>query len=182
MVPQSLEVTDLDGITRICYMFRDIDKGGIAMRAKLLTALYVICALLVAQGCSVNRATATLAPGADLTRIRDVYIVKEAGDDHNIDELMKTRLTKMGYTATNGPELPLPYKADAVLTYVDKWMWDMTMYMLELTIHVRDPRTSTSLAVGNSYHTSLSRKSPEAMVEEVLNNIFKNPRPPGTSQ
>jgi hypothetical protein len=152
------------------------------MSAKLFPAPYVICALLVVQGCSVNRATATLAPGADMTRIRDVYVVKEAGDDHNIDELMKTQLVKMGYTATNGPELPLPYKTDAVLTYVDKWMWDITMYMLELTIHVRDPETNTSLAVGNSFHTSLSRKPPEAMVEEVLNNIFKNPKPAGTSQ
>lgn len=175
-------MTDLEGISLIFYMFRDINKGGIAMCAKLFPALYVICALLVTQGCSVNRATATLAPGADMTRIRDVYIVKEAGDDHNIDELIKTQLTKMGYTATNGPELSLPYKTDAVLTYVDKWMWDMTMYMLELTIHVRDPQTNTSLAVGNSYHTSLSRKPPEAMVEEVLNNIFKDPKPAGTSQ
>ncbi|TFH30263.1 MAG: hypothetical protein E4G97_05975 [Deltaproteobacteria bacterium] len=152
------------------------------MGRKLFPALLVICALLVVQGCSVNRATATLAPGADLTRIRDVYVVKEAGDDHNIDELIKMQLTKSSYTATNGPELPLPYKADAVLTYVDKWMWDITMYMLELTVHVRDPETNTSLAVGNSFHTSLSRKSPEAMVEEVLNNIFKNPKSAGTSQ
>jgi hypothetical protein len=28
------------------------------------------------------------------------------------------------------------------------------------------------LAVGNSYHTSLTRKSPEEMVDEVLTNIF----------
>ena len=152
------------------------------MFGKFFSALFVICSLLVVQGCSVNRATATLAPGADLDRIRNVYVVKEAGDDNSIDELMKTQLTKMGYTATNGPELPLPYKADAVLTYVDRWMWDITMYMLELTVHVRNPETNASLAVGNSYHTSLSRKSPVEMVEEVLNNIFKNPKPAGASQ
>jgi len=152
------------------------------MVGKFFSTLFVICVLLVAQGCSVNRATATLAPGADLSRIRNVYVVKEAGDDHSVDELMKTQLTKMGYTATNGPELPLPYKADAVLTYVDKWMWDITMYMLELTVHLRNPETNASLAVGNSLHTSLTRKSPEAMVEEVLGNIFKNAKPAGTSQ
>ena len=69
-----------------------------------------------------------------------------------------------------------------MLTYVDRWMWDITMYMLELTVHVRNPETNASLAVGNSYHTSLSRKSPVEMVEEVLNNIFKNPKPAGASQ
>lgn len=152
------------------------------MAKKFFSALFVIGALLILQSCAVNRATATLAPGADLAGIKNVYIVKEVGDDHNIDELMKTQMTKMGYSATNGPELPLPYKADAVLTYVDKWMWDMTMYMLELTVHVRNPETNASLAVGNSYHTSLTRKSPEEMVEEVLGNIFKNPKPAGASK
>ncbi len=152
------------------------------MIGKFFSTLFVIYALLVVQGCSINRATATLAPGADLSGIRNVYVVKEAGDDRNIDELMKAQLTKMGYTATNGPELTLPYKADAVLTYVDKWMWDITMYMLELTVHLRNPETNASLAVGNSMHTSLSRKSPEAMVEEVLGNIFKKAKPAGTSQ
>jgi len=147
------------------------------MVGKIFPGLLVCCALLVAQGCSVNRATATMAPGADLSGIRNIYVVKEAGDDHSIDELIKMKLTKMGYTATNGPELPLPYNADAVLTYVDKWMWDMTMYMLELTVHVRNPQTNASLAVGNSYHTSLSRKTPEEMTDEVLSNIFRNTKP-----
>lgn len=63
--------------------------------------------------------------------------------------------------------------ADAVITYVDKWMWDITMYMIELTIQVRDPKTDFTLAVGNSYHTSLTRKSPTEMVDEVMANIFK---------
>ena len=152
------------------------------MVGRYFSGMLVCCALLVAQGCSVNRATATLAPGADLSGIRNIYVVKEVGDDHSIDELLKTKLAKMGYTASNGPELPLPYKADAVLTYVDKWMWDMTMYMLELTVHVRNPETNASLAVGNSYHTSMSRKTPEEMTDEVLSNIFRNAKPAGASK
>jgi len=59
------------------------------------------------------------------------------------------------------------------VTYVDKWMWDITMYLLELTITIRDPQTDYPLANGNSYHTSLTRKSPPEMVDEVLGNIFK---------
>ncbi|HEY5995863.1 MAG TPA: hypothetical protein VIU29_02530 [Candidatus Deferrimicrobiaceae bacterium] len=152
------------------------------MSRRFVLILIVIGAVISASGCSVNRATARLTPGADLAKVRHVYVVKEAGDDHAIDGLMKAQLVKMGYTAENGPEMPLPYKADAVLTYVDKWMWDMTMYMLELTADVKDPRDNRTLAVGNSYHTSLSRKSPEAMVEEVLVNIFRNAKPDGAAK
>jgi hypothetical protein len=151
-----------------------IGKEGGLMSRRIGLFLLVIGAVVSVSGCSVNRATARLTPGADLGKVAHVYVVKEAGDDHAIDELMKAQLVKMGYTAENGPEMPLPYKADAVLTYVDKWMWDMTMYMLELTVDVRDPKDNRTFAVGNSFHTSLSRKSPEAMVEEVLVNIFRN--------
>lgn len=59
-------------------------------------------------------------------------------------------------------------------------MWDITMYMLELTITLRDPVNNTPLAVGNSLHSSLTRKSPEEMVDEVLTNIFNAKAAPQT--
>ena len=51
-------------------------------------------------------------------------------------------------------------------------MWDITMYMLELNIEIRHPRTDYVLATGRSFRTSLARKSPEEMVEEVIGEIF----------
>jgi hypothetical protein len=68
-------------------------------------------------------------------------------------------------------ELP-SYTTDAVITYVDKWMWDITLYLLELMVTVREPAQGQLLAVGNSYHTSLTRLSPQEMTDEVLSNIF----------
>ncbi len=53
-------------------------------------------------------------------------------------------------------------------------MWDMTMYMIELTINIKDTKTDTLLATGNSYHSSLTRKSPQEMVDEVVDNIYKS--------
>ena len=69
-----------------------------------------------------------------------------------------------------------PAATDISVTYIDKWMWDITMYMVELTIDFRDPKTNFPLATGNSLHTSLTRKSPDAMVDEVLNNILSAPK------
>jgi hypothetical protein len=138
--------------------------------------LFSICILLGAMsltGCAVNRASATLTPDADLSKIKSAYVVKQPKDGNGIDDLIKANLEKRGYRVTKGPELQGPYATDVAITYVDKWMWDITMYMIELTINLRDPKTDFPLAVGNSLHTSLSRKSPEAMVDEVIDNIFK---------
>lgn len=140
------------------------------MRKQFLTCVVLFGLLAVATGCA-NRATASLTPGSDLSKIRSLYLIPKENDRDNY-KLIKENLEKRGFGVTIGPEMPLPYTSDAVVTYVDKWMWDITMYMLELTITFRDPTNNFPLAVGNSMHTSLSRLSPEEMVDEVLTNIF----------
>ena len=137
----------------------------------MLTPL-ILGALLSASGCS-NRATATLSPGAELSRVKSYYVVHQPKDTHGIHNLIRDRIAKESLTATAGPELPQSsYQADSVITYVDRWMWDITLYLLELTVTLRDTTNNFPLAVGNSYHTSLTRKSPEEMVDEVMTNIF----------
>lgn len=138
--------------------------------AQLFACLLLIGLLATTSGCA-NRATASLTPGADLSKIKSFYLIPGAEDKDNY-LLIKANLEKRGYSVTTGPEMLPPYKTDAVVTYVDKWMWDITMYMLELTITFRDPNNNSPLAVGNSLHSSLTRKSPEEMVDEVLTNIF----------
>ncbi len=126
---------------------------------------------LFASGCAINRATATLDPGANLHAIKKLHVVKHDKDKHGVNELIVLKLQDMGLKATT--EGSVPADADALVTYADRWQWDITMYMLELTVQLRDPKDDFPIASGNSFHTSLTRKSPEEMVDEVLTNIFK---------
>ena len=131
----------------------------------------VVIASVFMTGCAVNRATATVDPSAQLDKLRTVQVKKLEGEDGSVRKLIADNLRARGYAvATDGQAQE---KVDAVVTYVDKWMWDITMYMLELTITVRDPKTDYPLATGNSFHTSLSRKSPAERVDEVISNILK---------
>ena len=100
-----------------------------------------------------------------------MHVSKLEADGRGIDALIADKLRTRGYTVTHGAEKPS--NVDAMVTYKDKWMWDITMYMLELTITIRDPKNDFPLASGNSFHTSLTRKSPTEMVDEVVENIFK---------
>jgi hypothetical protein len=142
--------------------------------SRLAYVSVVLLALSLLAGCASNRATASLTPGTDLARISTLYVVKSPEDERDINELIKASLARRGYAVTTGADRKPDTKADALLTYADKWFWDITMYMLELTIILRDPVTNFPLATGNSYHSSLTRKSKEEMVEEVLDNIFKS--------
>jgi len=139
------------------------------LRYVALPILFIAISSL--SGCAVNRATATVDPSANLDSIKTIHVKKFGPDKHSLDTLIAGKARNMGFTATTG-ETPAA-NTDVLITYIDKWMWDITMYMIELTIQVRDPKTDFTLAVGNSYHTSLTRKSPAEMVDEVMTNIFK---------
>ena len=132
----------------------------------------IIFAFLMLNGCAANRATSQITPGADLGDLKKFYVVRFASDKHGINRLITNHLNDTGHPATTGPESMVPGNIDVLVTYKDKWVWDMASYMIELTITFREPTTSYPLATGNSFHSSLTRKSPEEMVDEVLTNIF----------
>ena len=109
-------------------------------------------------------------PGAELSPIKTVFVQRLAADERGIDQLIVNQLTRMGFAATNSVIDP---PSDAIVTYQDRWMWDITMFMVQLNIQVRDGQTKMVLANGQSWRPSLERKRPEEMVEEVLTAIFK---------
>ena len=87
------------------------------------TASLVLVMLIFANGC-INRATATLSPGADFSKLKTFYVVHQPKDTHGIHNLIRDRIAQQGLTAVAGPESSQPTKAvDSVITYVDRWMW-----------------------------------------------------------
>jgi hypothetical protein len=130
----------------------------------------VAASAAMTSGCAVNREIATVDPSADLGGLRTIHVVKAYTVDRGVDALIADKLRSRGYKVTSGADKPPG--VDAVVTYVDRWAWDITMYLVELTITIRDPGNDYPLANGRSYHTSVTRKSPPEMVDEVLNNIF----------
>ena len=129
--------------------------------------IIVSSTLALLHGCAINRATATVDQTTDFSKLKIFYVRKYSDDTRDTNILIADKLTEMGFNVSDTET-----DVDATVTYVDKWFWDITFYLLELTITLRDPKTDFPLATGNSVHTSLSRKSPEGMVDEVLTNIF----------
>lgn len=140
---------------------------------KLFQLIAILGAVAVmTSGCAVNRATGSVDPSVNLSALKTMYVKKIPEDKGATNELIAEKLRTKGVTVTTGEAAP-PSNVDAIVTYVDKWMWDITMYMLELTIVIRDPKNDFPMATGNSFHTSLTRLSPKEMVNEVVDNIYK---------
>lgn len=123
-------------------------------------------------GC-VNQATGSVDPSTNLLTLKTMYVKKLADDNTDTNVFIADKLRSKGVTVTTGAEVP-PSGVDAVVTYIEKWMWDITMYMHQLTVTIRDPKTDFPMASGNSIHGSLTRLSPKEMSNEVVDNIYKD--------
>ena len=137
---------------------------------------FIVSVLLLSAACS-STLEAKKIPGTDISKLKTFYVQKLAADGRGIEQLIAQRLTQMGFAATSGASETPSSPVDATVTYQDKWMWDITMYMIELSIQLRDPQSYMVLASGHSMRTSLIRKDPEGMVEELLTEIFKGGQP-----
>jgi hypothetical protein len=141
------------------------------LNKKVVTSIIIFNVIvLLLTGCASNRVTADRQPSFDHRSIKSLYVLKHNRDSHGINLLIAEKLKKMGYIVSTGFEIPS--NVDANVTYRDRWMWDITLYMIELTVTVREKDSDFPLSNGNSFHTSLNRKSPEEMVEEVMTNLF----------
>ena len=118
----------------------------------------------------------TLAPTTDMASLKTIYVVHQPKDTHMVNQLIADNLGLRGVKATTG-QGPAPTNVDAIITYVDQWRWDITLYLLQLTVTVREPKTNIPMASASSLHTSLTRLSPPEMVTETLNNIYNGKVP-----
>ena len=141
------------------------------MKIKLLL---IACLLIFLTGCSVTNLASIRMPGTDIKKIKKFYVKKLPDDKRNIDVLIRDQLRTMGFNAVTGKANYDPDKVDAIVTYTDRWMWDLSNYMLQLTIYIKNTENQYVACAGKSYRTSLSRKSPEFMIKEVLEDIFMN--------
>ena len=130
----------------------------------------VVLALLpTVTGCSQKLSGGPEA-GVDIARYRVYHVVQNEKAD--VATALQQDLYARGNTVTYGPEANTPPAAEAKVMYHDKWMWDMTMYLIEVKIEMVDARSGALLASGRSYRTSLARKPVDVMVKEVMDRIF----------
>jgi hypothetical protein len=139
-----------------------------------------LLALALTSGCVSNQ-KGVITPGADIASIKSFYVVRLPADERGINKLISDELIKRGYKATTGEAANVPADVDATVTYQDKWAWDITMYMLQLTVQFRNPKTEMPLATGECFFSSFIRRSPPEMVKETLDQIFNKVPSAGAS-
>jgi len=140
-----------------------------------------LVALAAAQSACIHQSTRQISPSYSAARIhslRSFYVRQHSQDDHNLAGTIADELRQMGYSATHGTTQAPPKRVDAVVTYTDRWMWDITMYMLSLDVQLREPGSDMTLASAKTVRSSLVRKSEPEMARETLAKVLGKEPPP----
>jgi hypothetical protein len=130
-----------------------------------------VLSLLLLTACATSNSAR--APDVDLHKLKTFYVARVPEDGRGVEKIIAKALTDRGYQSSSGDAATPASRVDAVVTYQDRWMWDMTMYMLKLDLQVRDGASGAVLAKSEVMRPSLQRKSPEGMVNEALDLVFK---------
>ena len=136
-------------------------------------SLLIITIAFSLAGCASQQLQSTIQPGVDINKLSSFYVVHFGEAKRGIHKMISVELNSMGFVSSFGGEENIPEDVDAIVRYVDNWQWDITNYMIKIVITMRD-RDESLLAIGESFRTSLVRKSPPEMVREVLMDIFKD--------
>lgn len=140
------------------------------MSARILAIAVLQALALLACGC----ASVSTAPvsRAKLQKIQFIRIEPLPNDQHGMDKLIAADLKSRGFDVEIGTSQAGGRRPDAILCYQDKWMWDLSMYLLCLDVQLRSAKTRVIVAQGQSFQPSLERKPPEFVVHRLLDDVI----------
>lgn len=110
----------------------------------------LLLAAVLASGCSTSQQV-RLAKMSPHPPIATVAQSPQDGNSPEMNKHLSDALRDEGLTV----KAPLPAGTrsspgvDAIVSYVDVWRWDMTMYMKSLSVQLYDARTGDLLATGD---------------------------------
>lgn len=141
-------------------------------RLKVALTGLLVATVACAAGCGYEQRSYFVRPATSVLAFTRFFVTEHPADDWHVGQMIAQRLAAQGKEVSEGPLEEKPDDAQIIVTYEDRWMWDITMYMLSLKVDFRDARTNELLATAQSFRTSLYRRAPETVVDEVVSAAF----------
>ncbi len=141
------------------------------MRLKTFTPVLLLFALVFTSGCA-SKLSSNITPSANVDDLGNIYVVRFEPDGRNLHNIIAEELELLGHTAKSGEIEDKPANTNTVVTYSDRWMWDITMYLLAIDLQVFDVDKGVPIGSIHNMRTSLIRKTPRGMIRGALYEFF----------
>ena len=137
----------------------------------------LLLAAVLASGCSTSQQV-RLAKMSPHPPIKTVAQSVQDGNSAEMNKYLVTALHDEGLAV----KAPLPagtrtsVDVDAIVSYVDVWRWDMTMYMKSLSIQLYDARTGDLLVTGDWSDSAMhgfrdAKETVKGVVAEMMTTL-----------
>lgn len=139
---------------------------------KSLGIRLLFCATLIFLFTGCGKITSNINPDISINDYQNYYLIPDEDDTRGVGEAIYSDLKSRGFNVEVGPEERISESTEIKVTYETKWWWDLTYYLLDLIIYLKDPKTDLLMASGQSHRPSLDRKPADEMVREVMDTIL----------
>jgi hypothetical protein len=105
--------------------------------------------------------------------VKSVYFVaRSPSDGRDLAAIIVERMKARGLEASTGALAPP--NANYVVSYVDRWQWDLRMYLWDMRIEVRDAKDQSIIGYGESAQSSLKAmgKNFGDIIDIALDQLF----------
>jgi glucose-6-phosphate dehydrogenase assembly protein OpcA len=135
---------------------------------------FIIATVVLLGGCA-TRQEVLLTKASGAKSIATVVHMAEDGNSKEMDAFLRAALEKEGVqvkaTAPLGAQKTK--QADAVVSYIDVWRWDIAMYLRSLTVRIFDGETGDLLIVGNWADSPLHGfRDPKTVFDGVIKDML----------
>ncbi|GAB2876617.1 hypothetical protein ACCI51_13515 [Microbulbifer echini] len=130
-----------------------------------------LLAIFALTACSSNQSQ-YIVPGVSLNKTDKYYVIRDNGDERNLDNLIVEALSDRGYTVSSGPKIDIPENINYLIYYGSQWQWDMTWYLLDFDLRVHTYTDNLFVASSNSWQTSLARKPHKEVISTAVDQLF----------
>jgi hypothetical protein len=113
-----------------------------------------------------------------LASLKKAHVVREPNSTPGCELAAREALERRGLAVTYGVIQEKPKDADFYVELVDRWQWDVAMYLAALDIEFKDSATGEPIARGwfrqGTFHTFPDQGKKTA---EVIDAIYNAPSP-----
>ncbi len=140
----------------------------------MITRFFILFCLTSLASCS-SIEPAKIMDGAALSGIHSAYVVRHEESKEGIPQAIQDALVAQGVRTTHGSLADKPAGVDAYVTYVDRWQWDIGMYLASLDVEIRMDNTNALIASGRFKNSPFFHSFPRATGKAiaVIESIYE---------
>lgn len=141
---------------------------------KLSIKVLIVLVLITLSGCSHNSVKVVPYSTINMNSENVFYVIVDSKNQRNLDKLIIATLIKQGYKASSGKKENIPNEATVLITYEDKWMWDMRSFLSTFNVKFRNHLDEYPIIVGEALRASFAENTDEKVIVPSIISMMIN--------